>query len=315
MARAPVRPPYWGKRLWLNPASNPAKQAEAWAKSDPYGAALMRALAKYPDADWLTDSSAKDAESRVDRMLDVAAGQVRVIVIYRAPNRDLGSHSAGGAEEGEYLDWIRSVARGLRGRPAILIGEPDGIAMSGKMSSADRGRRLELFSAATDIIGEAGGDLFWDAGSSNWISVDRISELLIRAGVQRAKGFSLNVSGTQFLEDEVRYGNSIRQRVGLDKWFTVDTSRSGRGQYRERPDDYPNADWCCSPLRGVGPRPTLNIPPALAKMGLAAKLFVKSVGGEDGACGRCTKAGRWNPDYARELADLAIPPLVLPPPD
>jgi endoglucanase len=308
--------PYHGRKLWVNPDSNASRQAKEWAKTDVYGAALMRALARFGDADWLTDSSAADVESRVDRMLDTSGDSLRVLVAYRGVDRDMGSHSAGGASaEAEYLDWCRRLAKGIGQRLAIVILEPDYTAMSTKLDSAGRAVRLNMLSEAVDILGESGADVYIDAGSSNWIPVDRISELLVRAGIQRAKGAALNVSGTQFEQDEVRYGAGIRARTGGQAWFVVDCSRNGRGQFREREGDHKDADWCCSPLRGVGPRPTLNIPDAQARLGLAAKVFIKSIGGEDGNCGRCTKAGRFNPEYARELADLAIPPLVQPPPD
>jgi endoglucanase len=305
--------PYADKRLYVDTTNDFSRQADKWKDSDPEGAALMRALARVPNADWV-GSSGGNPQAVVSGLLEKSGEALRVLVAYNIPKRDLGSHSAGGAEGDEaYLSWVRSIARGLAGRLAIVILEPDALAMSDKMTSEDRGRRISLLAQAVDLLTEAGGRVYIDCGSSNWIRPPRISELLLRAGVQRAAGFALNTSGTQFLEDEIRYGAEIRKVVGSAAGFVIDTSRSGRGPYRKCPADHENAHWCNSPGRGVGARPTLRPTAAMVKCGVHALLWVKEPGSSDGVCNPGEpKAGAFWPERAREQARAAVPFLVWP---
>lgn len=305
--------PYRHLQLYVETPNAYSKQAEAWKESDPLGAQLMGELGKQPSGAWIGSSGGKP-EGAVARELDRADGKLVTFVAYNIPKRDLGSHSAGGAEDrAAYLAWVDSFARGLGGRFALVTLEPDAVAMSDKMDSAGRGERLAMISEAVEILTAAGAAVYIDCGSSNWIKPDRISELLLRAGVEKAAGFSLNTSGTQFTEDEVAYGVEIRKRVGKAKGFLVDTSRNGRGPYRRCSGEHEDIHWLNSPGRGCGMRPTLRLPVAFANAGMHAALWLKRPGSSDGVReSGDLPAGQWSAKVAREQALRAVPFLVPP---
>lgn len=145
------------------------------------------------------------------------------------------------------------------------------------------------------------------------------------AGVRRARGFFLNVSNYQTTSELIAYGRSISERLG-GAHFVIDTSRNGRGPWHPT-HAYPDAqDWCNPPGRGLGIRPTANT----GVDRLDAYLWVKVPGESDGSCNRGIAgssvdpewaaitgdvnfvdppAGQWFPQQARQLAELADPPL------
>ncbi|WP_218123908.1 glycoside hydrolase family 6 protein [Quadrisphaera sp. DSM 44207] len=100
--------------------------------------------------------------------------------------------------------------------------------------------------------------------------------------------------------------------------FVIDTSRNGRGPWTPT-QTYPDPQvWCNPPDRGLGLRPTTDTGHPL----LDAHLWVKVPGESDGQCYRGTSgpqdpargavdpaAGQWFPEQARELIELADPPV------
>jgi endoglucanase len=308
-----VPAPYASRKLYVEAKNAYTEQAEKWKDSDPLGAQLMAALGKQPSGAWIGGSGG-NPESAVDRELDKAGDALVTFVAYNIPKRDLGSHSAGGAaDRAAYLAWCQSFAKGLRGRFATVTLEPDAVAASRKMDSEGQGERLAMIAEAVEILTEAGAAVYIDCGSSNWIRPDPISELLIRAGIEKAAGFSLNTSGTQFTEDEVAYGVEIRKRVGKAKGFLVDTGRNGRGPYRPCPGEHEDIHWLNAPGRGCGMRPTLRPGVAYVNAGMHAALWLKRPGSSDGVRQEGDlPAGKWSATVAREQALRAVPFLVPP---
>ncbi|HSP71026.1 MAG TPA: glycoside hydrolase family 6 protein [Gaiellaceae bacterium] len=100
--------------------------------------------------------------------------------------------------------------------------------------------------------------------------------------------------------------------------FVVDTSRNGQGPWTPT-TSYPDPqDWCNPPGRGLGLRPTADTGDPF----IDAYLWVKTPGQSDGSCTRGLAgptdpewgivdppAGAWFPQQARQLAQLAEPPL------
>jgi endoglucanase len=108
--------------------------------------------------------------------------------------------------------------------------------------------------------------------------------------------------------------------------FVVDTSRNGQGPWLAaggQPQPGAILDWCNPPGRGLGLRSTATTGVPL----LDAYLWVKTPGESDGTCARNRAAagspdpewanivdpaaGKWFPQQALQLAQLANPPLSL----
>ena len=102
--------------------------------------------------------------------------------------------------------------------------------------------------------------------------------------------------------------------------FVVDTSRNGLGPWVAPAGAYTDAqDWCNPPDRGLGMRPTTDTGNDLVD----AFMWIKIPGESDGLCLRGTAgpedpergmidpaAGAWFTEQARELIELAVPPVA-----
>lgn len=285
------RGPYAGRTLYLEPDSNAARQATEWRTSDPDGAAVMDQLARIPVGTWLGDWT-PDPAAAVDDLLTRAAGDLVVLVLYDIPDRDCGSFSAGGAaDSAAYVAFVDAVASGLAGREALVVLEPDALALDDCLDAAARDERHHLLGDAVDTLTAAGAAVYLDAGDSAWVPSADMADRLLAAGVERAAGFATNVSHTEYTADEVAYAAELRAVLGDGAHYVVDTGRNGLG-----PD--PTHEWCNPAGRANGRHPTLRT----LRPGLDALLWVKPPGESDGDCGGGPSAGAWWPEYALDLA-------------
>src|SRR4051794_17372531 len=135
--------PLAGARLYLDPASDAAKQAAAWRTSRPADAAQMDKIAAQPQARWLGGWSGDiAAATSAATSAATAAGAVPVLVAYNIPQRDCGSYSAGGVGSADaYRTWVRAFASGIGSRRAVVVVEPDAPAGVGCPGAGDRDLR------------------------------------------------------------------------------------------------------------------------------------------------------------------------------
>ena len=280
-----------GRKLYVDPQSAARKQVDAWRKSRPADAQLLeREIANQPTAVWIGDWT-RDVRGEVSRVTGDAAGQgaLAVLVAYNIPQRDCGSHSAGGARNADaYRKWIGDFARGLSGRGAVVILEPDALASTKCLSSSARAERFALLKYAVQTLRAANAYVYIDAGHAKWLSAEDVAARLNEAGVDQAHGFSLNVSNYLSNAENIAYGEAISRRVG-GKHFVIDTSRNGLSG---------NGEWCNANGRALGTRPTTNTANPLVD----GFFWVKKPGESDGACNGGPSAGQWWADYALGLA-------------
>jgi endoglucanase len=283
-----------GRRLYVEPDGNARRQAELWRASRPLDAAAMDRLAAQPQAVWFAEWSG-DITAAVDRLVDAAtaAAAVPVLVAYNIPGRDCGSHSAGGSASAEaYRTWIRGFAEGIGDRDAVVVLEPDALALSGCLTEGDRQSRLDLLRDAVGVLAaRSAATVYLDAGHSRWHQAADMAALLTRAGVARARGFALNVANFGATADELAYGRAIA--AALDKHFVVDTSRNGLG---------PGSTWCNPPGRAVGDAPTS----ATGDPAADAFLWIKRPGESDGSCNGGPPAGQWWAEEALGLVQRSV---------
>ncbi|MFI6644955.1 glycoside hydrolase family 6 protein [Streptomyces sp. NPDC050504] len=349
-APAPVGAPAPPERLHT-PAANPAAYAQARdlaARGEVVLAQGVLSMARTPQAEWLTGQSPARAERDARRVvLDAARRRaVPVLVLYNVPGRDCASYSGGGAAtSAQYRDWIDAVARGIGRERALVVLEPDGLALlpdecgvpdpGGARTAA---RYAELNHAVDRLEPLPGTRVYLDAGHAAWHEVRNIAPRLRKAGIARARGFALNVSNYQTDAANSRYGELISSclaHIGrggtpgtcpLDKAprgtvpFVTDSSRNGRGPWAPPAGRYKDPqDWCNPPGRGLGARPTLGTGEPLHD----ARLWIKTPGESDGPCLRGAPgpgdpargtvdppAGTWFPQQALELVRRARPAIA-----
>jgi endoglucanase len=287
-------PPY------ADPASDVARAAAAArAEGRTADAALLDRAASGGAARWLGPADGTSAV-RDYAAAATAAGRTPVFVTYAIPDRDCGSYSAGGFATGaEYRAWVGTVAAGLRGSRAVVVVEPDALLHLDRCG--DRDQRLELLRASVEAYRAAGAEVYLDAASSNsfgW-SAEQLRDMALRlraAGVDRAAGFSVNVSNFQRSDHEVAYGTYLSALLG-GKAFVVDTSRNGAG-----PLAGPTGTvWCNPEGRALGATPG-----ATGSGGPhVADLWIKTVGRSDGTCNGGPAAGTYWEEYTLGLASRA----------
>ncbi|MFI0764696.1 glycoside hydrolase family 6 protein [Streptomyces sp. NPDC021218] len=206
--------------------------------------------------------------------------------------------------------------------------------------------RYSEINYAVDTLTALGNtSVYLDAGHAGWHSVSGIVPRLIKAGIDRATGFALNVSHYQTDPDSAWYGRLISSCLayaddggdpedcadqswsrrharrwlhahvpddpGRMKHFVTDTSRNGQGPWTPRAATHQHNDvqsWCNPPERGLGRRPTTRTGDAL----LDAALWVKTPGESDGRCLRGTDGpldpvrGTVNPDAGEWFPEQAL---------
>lgn len=276
-------------QLYVNPSSEAASTAAN--TSDATTKRVMTKLAQTPTATWFGGWNS-NVQSDVSSLVNAAAGanQTPVMVIYNIPNRDCGGYSAGGAQTPDaYKSWVQSVAAGIGNHNAIVIVEPDGTASQACLSSSDVATRDQLLSFAVSTLkANASTKVYLDAGNPTWIKADDMAGRLKAAGIDKADGFSLNVSNFIATSDNISYGAQLSQLIG-NKHFVIDTGRNGNGS---------NGEWCNPSGRALGQTPTSNTGNALVDY----FLWVKTPGESDGSCNGGPAAGVWWPSYAVDLA-------------
>ncbi|MFT9475112.1 glycoside hydrolase family 6 protein [Streptomyces sp. Mo3] len=204
-------------------------------------------------------------------------------------------------------------------------------------------RYSEINYAVDSLTALGNTSVYLDAGHAGWHSVRSIVPRLIKAGIDRATGFALNVSHYQTDPDSAWYGRLISSCLayadeggdpedcadqswsrrharrwlhahvpddpGRMKHFVTDTSRNGQGPWAPRAGAHADTQsWCNPPARGLGRRPTTRTGDAL----LDAALWVKTPGESDGRCLRGTDGpldpvrGTVNPDAGEWFPEQAL---------
>ncbi len=249
-------------------------------------------IASRPVARWLGDWIA-DVRREADELVSAAVsqGSLAQIVIYNIPGRDSGGYAAGGAgSSASYRAWVDLLAAGVGNRRAIIILEPDALANLDALSRSDQAERLADLSYAAEVLADHTlASTYIDAGHSAWQPVSTMVDRLQKAGVDKACGFSLNVSNFQWTRDEAAYGDAIAAKLGGNR-YVVDTGRNGQGPATN--------DWFNPPGRGLGPKPTTN--PPVGKYA-DAYLWIKVPGESDGPTHGGPPGGQWFESYADML--------------
>jgi len=299
-ARVKGENPFKDAYFHVLPGTSAQLTADQWRAARPDDAAAMDKIARQPVASWMGNWNPNIEVDVMTRVLfPTRAGALPVLILYNLPFRDCGLYSAGGAgSAARYRKWIDGVARGTGSRRAVFVLEPDGLPqMSDCLDAKKRQERIEMIRYAVDtLMALPGAAVYIDAGHSNWMPAAEIAPLLIAAGIDKADGFSLNVSNYQWTADLLKYGHDISARVG-GKHFIIDTGRNGNGPPTgfEKKDE---RNWCNPDGRALGVPPTTNTGDPLCD----AFFWLKPPGESDGTCNHGPAAGVWWPAKALEMA-------------
>ena len=197
-------------------------------------------------------------------------------MLYAIPHRDC--HAGGLPTAQAYRAWVDAVAAGLAGSPAIVVLEPDALAMQGCLDAAGQQERTDLLRYAVGRLATGSTWVYLDAGHANWMSSSTAAARLTAAGIGTARGFSLNVSNFGTTADQSAYAHRIADALGRPTPYVVDVGRNGLGPWTGP------LDWCNPPGRALGAAPTTTPADPTAD----ALLWVKPPGESDGSCPRAS---------------------------
>ncbi len=305
LATAPVGPapvirltseanPLAGAPFYVNPTSAAMRAAQS---ADPPSPELTT-VANTPQAYWIVPGPSASTVAKYTGDAN-AAGAIPVLSIYGIPHRDCGSFAAGGMASGDaYRAWIDGIAAGIGGSRAAIVLEPDALAMADCLSADQRQERFDLIRYAVDALTRnPAAAVYVDAGHLRWHSPEEMASRLNQAGVERARGFSLNVANFFTTEEEIGYGEAISGLTN-GKHYVIDTSRNGNGAAPDSP-----LHWCNPSGRALGVPPTTQTAGAHAD----AYLWVKRPGESDGTCDKGDPpAGTFVNQFVVELASNAV---------
>ncbi len=247
-----------------------------------------------PSAVWLNGDS-YETDAYITGILSKSAtdSSVPTFVLYNIVQRDCNSYSSGGAKSmTAYKAWIDRLSGVFKNTGAILIVEPDALAMLNCVSGTARADRLEMIKYAVTTLTKTSSKLlvYIDAGHPFWVNAEEMSTRLTSAGVVSARGFSINVSSYASTQDSLTYGTYLSNLLG-GKRYVIDSSRNGNGRA-------PNGEWCNPSGRALGQSGTLYPNTSGA---LDAVLWIKFPGESDGNCNGGPGAGTWWTQYATDL--------------
>jgi endoglucanase len=279
--------------LYVQKQSLAAQAASSLAASGKTAeASAARDIAHTSVAIWLGDQDSPTAVRKVIAQNLAAAkrqGATPVFVTYAIPHRDCGNYSAGGFSATEYPVWTKAVAAALRGHHAVVIVEPDALAML-STCGGQAATRIPLIKSEVDELAAAGVPAYLDAGNSHWVAPDVIAKRLREAGIAKARGFFTNVASFYPVDDERAFAEKV-SKLTDHSHYVIDVSRNGQGW---------KGTWCNPSGTGLGQDPHVTA----GTTGLDALLWIKSPGISDGTCNGGPKAGAWFASYAQQLVRL-----------
>jgi endoglucanase len=285
--------PLAGAPFYVNPTSAAMRAAQSVDPPSPE----LTAIANTPQAYWIVPGSSAATVAKYTGDAQ-AVGAMPVLALYGIPHRDCGSFAAGGFATGaEYRQWIDGIAADVGPSPAAIIVEPDALAMADCLSGDERQERFDLIRYAVDTLTRnPAAAVYVDAGQLHWHSADEMAARLNQAGVDHARGFSLNIANFFTTDDEIGYGEAISGLTN-GSHYVIDTSRNGAGPAPDSP-----LNWCNPSGRALGTPPTAETGGAHAD----AYLWIKRPGESDGTCDSGDPpAGTFVNQYAIDLAHNA----------
>src|SRR5215218_7837164 len=195
---APLQHPFRGARLFVDDQTAGAR----WQRE--HRATWLDPITTRPQARWLngpqdlTKLPTLAARARRQRAL-------LVLVAYYLPNRGCSSSSDQGAPTSRhYRRWIDRLIDHLGSTRAAIVVEPDAVA-----ADCFDTRRAILLSYSVKRLANAGQHVYLDAGHARWRSTGEMAQRLLRAGVQYAQGFSVNVANRQTTRQSYRWGREL----------------------------------------------------------------------------------------------------------
>jgi endoglucanase len=266
---------------------------------------LMWKLAREPRFRWFGKFTKPDMPGKVRGFLDRVQcdqpGSVPQMIVMRHQGKECHSGYLGGgeAEDRAQMAWYDEFAKAV-GDDRVVIGfEPDSLGTLSCLAPSRRAARLRTMRYGVDVFSQLpNATIYLEAGASDWEPAAKTARELRAIGIEKVRGFMLNVTHHDWTRNNIRHGLDISRRVG-GKPFIINTSYNGRGpvHFKKIPGQASRRInvWCNPGFRGLGPAPTTRT----SNPKVDGYLYINRPGYSAGSCnGGPLPVGTWWPERA-----------------
>ena len=264
-------------------------------------AVLARFIARQPIAKWIGPAHTgmyNTTYKYLKRTSSQAPGALRFVVFrrlesgncrrYSLPDQAIFGPKVHATLVNEFASAVRSASTDGFGGPLVVVIEPD-VMPSIRCTLAtipDRAFKKRFLATRISEIKYAIGKfatlpnstVYVDAGASDYVGWKAQVPYLKAVGINRIRGFSLNVTHYDWTRDNVAYGTKLAKALGVH--FVVSTGRAGGGNLPDRLISQGYERGCNIPNAGLGPAPTVKT----ANSSIDAYLWLLNPGFSDGNC-------------------------------
>jgi len=170
---------------------------------------------------------------------DLQSDQGPTVLVPMAFFRQFPNHESNKAQpwtmamRQDYKNWYDAAAAGIGAARALVILEPDLPVILKDAWRPDIRESLVSYAARTLAQHAPHAAVYIDAGSADWLTVDKAASLLKRSGVANIRGFALGGTHYDTTVRNIRHGRQIvtrLSRLGIpNKHFVIDTADNGHG--------------------------------------------------------------------------------------
>ncbi|HEX6652260.1 MAG TPA: glycoside hydrolase family 6 protein [Thermoleophilaceae bacterium] len=316
--------PLLGQRFFVDRLEPAYMQWVKWRRGgEATKANTIWKLAREPRFRWFGKFTSPRMQKKIrgylDRVQCDQPGTVPLMVVMRHQGKGCsGTYRAGGvAEDRRTMKWYDDFAESV-GNARVVIGfEPDSLGTVDCLASDRRKARLDVLRYGVNVLSQLpNATIYLEAGASDWEPAARTAKQLRYIGINKVRGFMLNVTHHDWTRANIQHGLQISRLVG-GKHFIINTSYNGRGplhyrkwinrgQHKWRTINV----WCHPGLRGLGPAPTTQTANPLVD----AYMYINRPGYSAGSCnGGPLPVGTWWAQRALMYAEYATDWLSAPP--
>ncbi|MDO8213188.1 glycoside hydrolase family 6 protein [Conexibacter sp. CPCC 206217] len=297
--------PLEGARFYSNPSQTIAgTYARQIRGKNPTAAKALQVIADQPEAKRFGSFNAQPGYV-VSKYLAEAfhsnPGEVPLLGTYRFHHHTCGGYSDSPAEAAAYKKWYRKFAQGIGNNRVVVFYEIDALITAKCLSGQGLKTRIDEMRSAIDTLSRVPHAVVYvDAGASDARPPQNMAKLLRAVGVDKIQGFFTNATHQNKTIREIKYANKISAGIG-GKHYVINTATNGKGALRPRSRvKFGNSIRCNAPDRGLGPKPTSDVPARFAK--LDGVFWIGNPGRSAGGCGKTDAAtGTFVLDYALDL--------------
>jgi endoglucanase len=312
----PNKNPLFAKSFFNDPNRDVVRLTESYRQqNNEANYQLSLRASRQPVSIWLNGPHGQDPEAVGDiETVAITSRQAKetaslpVYILYAVPIRDAcASYSRGGfGSFAAYLSWLEKIKQALGGE-AVFVVEPDAVPQTIRTDCLTATQTSQRYAFLKDVLTSLKQSplvlaSYLDAGHSEWFpDHTTLVEPLKAAGVDLARGVSVNVSNFVATAPITDWANKLVTALGGQHGVLIDTSRNGQGS--PDPSIRGDARWCNPPGRGLGTAPNTQV----ASSFIDAYFWGKIPGESDGDCFGNPPAGTFSEAILLDLARLAQP--------